>query len=397
MRKKIRKIRPTNYWRIGEHESWFTDMAAEGYYLEKMGTHFAHFKKGKPANMAYRIEVTQTKTIADEQLDLYENNGWDYVTSYQYFHVFSSPYERQATEIHTDPAEQAFTLQSIIKKLKFNVYGVSICTILLIGMLVALWFLDGTPVYSMVKGFVIQQTLLTLVILYSAHTVISGLVSMRMLQTRLHEGKAIDHRAPWQKSFKRNNIVTILFLAIALGNALLPAMSLLKSDTHTLPVEDVALPFVRLGDVEQNEQLQRDSDVLHDGVDWANRYSTNWSLFAPVQYEVDESGVVADMNWADDSGTYSPSISSEIYKVTAQALVPSLVSDLVKWHTYDIESNPTTVQNHATLDHLITREQDEKKEVYASKDDVVMYVRYYGNAPIENVIEQVVQKIGLVK
>lgn len=30
MTKMVRKIRPTNYWRIGEHESWFSDMSLQG-------------------------------------------------------------------------------------------------------------------------------------------------------------------------------------------------------------------------------------------------------------------------------------------------------------------------------------------------------------------------------
>lgn len=34
MNKIVRRLRPSNYWRIGEHESWFQDMAAEGLYLK---------------------------------------------------------------------------------------------------------------------------------------------------------------------------------------------------------------------------------------------------------------------------------------------------------------------------------------------------------------------------
>ena len=67
--------------------------------------------------MHYRIEVTPKNVINDEQIDLYEANGWDYVTSVQNFHVFSSPVERNAPEIHTDPAEQSYTLHQLNEKL----------------------------------------------------------------------------------------------------------------------------------------------------------------------------------------------------------------------------------------------------------------------------------------
>lgn len=48
MNKTVFKLRPSDYWRIGEHESWFQDMAAKGFYLKKMGLRFAHFIKGEP-------------------------------------------------------------------------------------------------------------------------------------------------------------------------------------------------------------------------------------------------------------------------------------------------------------------------------------------------------------
>ena len=65
----VRKLRPSNYWRIGEHESWFSDMSLQGLHLHKMGTTFAHFKKGEPQQMEYRIEVTKNKNISDERIE----------------------------------------------------------------------------------------------------------------------------------------------------------------------------------------------------------------------------------------------------------------------------------------------------------------------------------------
>lgn len=393
----VRKVRPTDYWRIGEHESWFSDMALEGYYFVKMGTHFAHFKKGEPRKMEYRIEVTDNKRISNEQIDLYEDNGWNYITSYQYFHIFASPEERLATEIHTDPAEQAFTLQSLIKKFRFNTYAVSICILLLIGILSALWFLEDTPFLSMVEGFLIQETLITIVILYSFYTVIRGMISIRMLQMNLNEGKAINHSAPWRKKIKINQIASIFFIIFALGCAVLPFIQILKSETLTLPVEDTTLPFVRLVDIEQNEQLERDVYMIEGGVDQANQYSTNWSIFAPVQYDVNEVGIVENLKWADGSGTYSPSINSEIYKLKFEVFSSSLITDLVKRHSYDIDDKTTIEQNHPAFDRLITKEENVMKEIYASKGNVVIFVRYNGNAKMEKVVDQVAEKINLVK
>lgn len=43
--KIVRKWRPDDYWRIGEHESWFQDMALEGLHLKKIGKELLNLNK----------------------------------------------------------------------------------------------------------------------------------------------------------------------------------------------------------------------------------------------------------------------------------------------------------------------------------------------------------------
>lgn len=109
MNKTVYKLRPSDYWRIGEHESWFADMAAKGFQLKKMGLQFVQFIKGEPKEMKYRMDVSINKKISPELIQMYAESGWDYVTSNNFFHVFSSPVELNAPELHTDPAEQSYT------------------------------------------------------------------------------------------------------------------------------------------------------------------------------------------------------------------------------------------------------------------------------------------------
>lgn len=269
-----------DYWRIGEHESWFSDMSLQGLHLHKMGTHLVHFKKGEPKQMEYRIEVKRKKLISDEQIDLYEENGWDYVTSYQYFHVFVSPQERHALEIHTDLAEQSFTLEKLYKKAATNVIANLIGFVLIIGLLAVGFFLSGTPFLKLVEGHLFHQSILTIIVLYNIYLHLRAMLSIRALKRGLIEGKAIDHHAPWQESLRKNTAIAVVFFVFACFYLSLPLIQLMKMDTETLPTSD-SLSLVRLADIEQNPTLVRDEYYI-DGVDWANRYSTNWSLFAPV-------------------------------------------------------------------------------------------------------------------
>ncbi|MFF5995082.1 DUF2812 domain-containing protein [Lysinibacillus sp. KU-BSD001] len=393
MNKTVRKLRPSDYWRIGEHESWFQDMAAKGFHLKKMGLYFAHFVKGEPKKMRYRIDVSLKKKITPEQIEMYSDSGWDYVTDYQFFKVYSSPVELNAPELHTDPAEQSFTLKALDKKLAFNASILVAAIIFIIGMLSASWFLDRTPTYILVEGMAIQQTILTIFIAYLTYTSLQAAISIRALRKSLINGKPIDHHAPWKKHHRLNSVIVFLFITVVGLGAILPFIQLVKGETKTLPEANLDLPIVRLADIEQDPTLTRgESAYMRDGVDWANRYTYNWSPLAPVQYESDEHGVVPGEMWQDKSGEYSPSIHTMVYQLSVPALADNLIADLIKRYSDDhfIETK------HVDLDLLIVHEEDEFKEVFASKGKAVIYVRYYGYADINLVIENIVEKIDFI-
>ncbi len=394
MSKIVRKLRPSDYWRIGEHESWFQDMAVQGLHLKKMGLRFAHFVKGEPKKMRYRIDVSMKKKILREQIDIYAESGWDYVTGYGNFHVYSSPEERNAPELHSDPAEQSYTLKALDEKLALNAGIVVVALLLMVGMLSSVWFLDGTPTYILVEGLVVQNTILTIFFGYLAYNSLQAAISIRALRKSLIEGKPIDHHAQWKKHHRLNSVVAFL-VAIAVGlSAIVPFVQLVKMDTKTLPEESPNLPIVRLADVEQNPALIRgESEYMSENVDWSNRYTTGWSPFAPVQYESDENGLIPGEMWKDGSGEYSPSIETKFYQLSIPAMADNLISDLIKRYNYRYPIEDYVETKHSSFDLLIVHEEEELKEVYASKGKYVIFVRYHGYADIGLVIENIVDKL----
>lgn len=397
MNKKVLKLRPSDYWRIGEHESWFTDMAAKGFHLKKMGLHFAHFVKGEPKKMRFRIDVSITKKLTPEQIQMYAESGWDYVTSYNFFHVYASPVELNAPELHTDPAEQSYTLKDLDKKLAMNASIATGAMVLMIGMLSAVWFLDGTPTLVLVQGLAIQQTILTIFIGYTAYNALQAAFSIRALRKDLIEGKPINHHAPWKKHYRLNTTIAFLITVVIGLSAILPFTQLLKGETKTLPERNVDLPIVRLADVEKNPSLIRgETSYMRDNVDWENRYTYNWSPIAPVQYETNESEIVPGEMWTDGSGEYSPAIHTSVYQLTISALADNLISDLIKRYRYGDSDEDFVETHHPALDLLIVHEEDASKEVFASKGKAVIYVRYYGYADINSIIENIIEKIHLI-
>ncbi len=397
MNKTVLKLRPSDYWRIGEHESWFQDMAAKGFHLKKVGLYFAKFVKGEPKKMRYRIDVSMKKKISPEQIQMYAENGWDYVTSYQFFQVFSSPDELGAPELHTVPTKQSHTLEGLEKKLTMNASIVAVSMLLMIGMLASIWFLNGTPTFVLVEGGVIQLTILTIFIGNLAYTSLQAAFSIRSLRKDLLQGKPIDHHAPWKKHYRFNSIIAFLFTMVVGLSAIVPFVQLIKGDTKTLPEVSQDLPIVRLYDIEKNPALVRgESSYMRDGVDWDNRYTYNWSPMAPVQYESDERGIVPGTMWEDGSGEYSPSIHTRVYQLSVPAMADNLISDIIKRYSYEYSKGDFVEIEHPDFDLLIVHERDESKEVFAAKGKAVMHVRYHGYADINSVIENIEKKINLV-
>ncbi|WP_456278673.1 DUF2812 domain-containing protein [Bacillus sp. AK128] len=397
MNKTVHKIRPSDYWRIGEHESWFAEMAAKGLHLRKMGIHFAKFDKGEPKKTRYRIDVFMRKKTSQEQIKIYAESGWDYVTSYSFFHVFSSPEELDAPELHTDPAEQSYTLKELDKKLVLNAITIIVAMILIIGMLSSIWFLDGTPTFIMVDGGAIQQSILAIFFLYLAYQSLQASISIRALRRNLLEGKPIDHHAPWKKHYKIHSTMAFLFTLVIGLSAIIPFVQLVKMDTKTLPEGNLDLPIIRLADVEENPALIRgEPSYESEGVDWGNRYTFDWSPLAPVQYETDEQGLVPGTMWNDGSGVYSPAIHTQVYQLNIPTLADNLVSDLIERYSYETSREEYVETKHPDLDLLVVHEEKEMKEVFAFKGRAVMYVRYYGYADINSIIDNLVEKINLI-
>lgn len=219
--------------------------------------------------------------------------------------------------------------------------------------------------------------------IYLAYTSLQATISIRNLQKTLLDGKPINHKAPWKKHQRVNSIIAVVYTLVAISASTMSFVQLAKMETKTLPLTNIDLPIVRLADVEQNPKLVRDnSSYIQDDIDWGNRYSYNWSLLAPVQYESDENGIVPNEMWKDGSGEYSPSIRTRIYQLSLPSIVESLISDLVKRYGLVYRGGDFIEIAHSSFDRLIVHEADGFKEVFASKRKAVMHVRYYGYADL---------------
>jgi hypothetical protein len=75
-------------------------------------------------------------------------------------------------------------------------------------------------------------------------------------------------------------------------------------------------------------------------------------------------------------------------------MADNLVGDLIKRYRYEHTQDEFVEKSHLDLDLLIVHEEKDMKEVFASRGNAVMYVRYHGYADVNSVIENLVKKIN---
>ncbi|HYE81668.1 MAG TPA: DUF2812 domain-containing protein [Clostridia bacterium] len=391
MGKLLKRLMLDDIYAIGRNESWFSDMAKKGLHLKKLGRMFVYFEKGESKKTKYRIDIIKEKP-SQEQLDVYHDCGWDIVTNSGDFYIFSADEKSCTTELHTDPIEQGFSLSELNKRLKINTIIISFAMLLFFGMIFSVYFFNDEPFLYIIKGQFVQQILLVVVELYVFYTVIRNYVAISNLKKSLLQGKAIDHKEEYRIARLIGGILTCLFLPISLFTIFIPFTEIARSKDYTLPEANTNLPVIRLADIEQNPRLTRETGYYRNDIDWANRVSFDWSLLAPVQYEIDERGIVNGEMWEDKSGEYSPSVTTRFYRLTFDGMAEKLTLDLINHYVYREDTEITAV-NAPELDKIYIAEENARKQIFAYSGNQVIHVAYYGKMKIEDIIPLVSEKL----
>jgi hypothetical protein len=381
------KLRPRDFWNIGEHESWFADMANEGLHLKKMGRYFAHFTKDVPRKIKYRIDVCQEKEekITPEQKEMYSESGWEYVTSYDEFNVFASPVDANAPELYRDPVEQSFMIDQLEERYKKNINLAVLKILVLIGAVIAAWYFDFVPYVDLVEGGLVKYSLILILVLYNGYNYLQAALSIRHLRIRLLEGEAINHAAAWETQHQVKIFITCIFAIFAVLGATLPIIQRAMTKQQTLPITSNDLPIVRLADIEQNPNLERMTDIQKN-IDRNNFYRYRWSILAPVQYISSETATIKD-KVGKNGNDYLSSIHTSVYKLKFSFMNDALITDLMKNEGITVENKKVSEIKHPNFDKLIIYDSSPLKELYAYKDSAVVCIRYNGDVDINVLIE----------
>lgn len=397
MSKSVYKFKPGSPWKIGITESWLNSMAKRGLFIEKMGKYFGKFNKDEPRDMYYRIEMSEEKDeLSEEQIRMYKARGWGYVTNYNNFHIFSSPYEFNTTEVHIIPEEYAQLLKPFYKKA---------LTQLLISFAILFAFYAVIPMF-IAKRYVSVLVNMSYLELFSPLIIISTFINglfeiiyIGKLRKCLLQGTSVDHNAPWKFNYIVSIFISSCLILLSTTLVTLTFTSLFTGydDEKTIPDDTTSMAIIRLKEIENSETLEETPISTSEEVNYERRYNLKKTFFAPLKYTSFELGSIMTNPTTTYLKSHDAILNNEVYQVRFKSMSQKLLLELWK-DGEDSKADDTTppILHDDELDLLIVQETSDGYEIYACKGKGVMRVIYTGEEDVNKIIPLIKQKISLI-
>lgn len=255
------RIHPGEY-AIGENEKLYTDQAAKGWLLEKRGAYMSKFRKGAPARLRYRIELTASPpafameedlALPEAQVALYEDCGWTLAARRGLVHVFCAPEDSPAPEFYSEPEQQACTLKALRRSYRLSMILVALMLAVMVG---AACLAGGSPAQTALDfgadfGMkLIRSTAWSLFyplwLGWLIYQLFYGGVRTWLLYRRLKQGRPLDH-APRTRHWV-HRLVTAFFAAGVGLSLVLTVVQLAGVKSYEMPPEADG-PYVTLAEL----------------------------------------------------------------------------------------------------------------------------------------------------
>lgn len=251
--KHIHRLAPCPVYDIAGMEAWLEDMAKEGHLLSRDGFFmgFADFEVSKPVTMKYRLQAAPKAKSAfeegepdDEEMELSEAMGWEYVARRGEFHIYRSS-DPAARELNTDPLVQALAIKTVNKRMPNHIVSM------------VLWLVIY-PIFFFDEG-IVRATIATgsLFAIYSLAMLIwiccrdlRAIFRLRALRKRLESGEGIDRTRPWKKYALRHISARLLFVIAVIVWAVLTIFTFVRASDVDRPLGEYGgePPFATMAD-----------------------------------------------------------------------------------------------------------------------------------------------------
>lgn len=199
---EYKELRPANLYDVAANETWLEDIAREGYRLKGFTGWSGVFVKDEPCECRYRMQPRGKKEKAPpvEQVELYRELGWEYVTTLGgEFHVWRCD-DPEAPELETDPVVQVEGYRRLKRNVVWTNAFLGGLLILCLGLMLWFWGFSETPLWSTVRRGVPGEELFrcAIILLWLAWMVYELKTVFRLMR-HLKTGIPLERPRPYRR------------------------------------------------------------------------------------------------------------------------------------------------------------------------------------------------------
>ncbi len=295
--KLVHRLIPCPQYDVSGMECWLSDMAMQGYQLQKDGffAGVATFEKTTPQTVVYQLQPAEKSTSMwadnngdpdEEVVELSREYGWEYVAKRGEFHIYRTS-NLNARDFHTDPDVQALAMNAMRKRQRDNIFS---------GVFWGLfypWLLfRGRIMLSVVHVGTIPMLLVMLACLWMSIHSIVGAIKLIRLRKKILNGEETGSGDNWKKKslgFHANNIIRrCLYIVAILLFLKLMGDQIIYEEYIPLTEYTKDMPFATMEDFLPGGERK----LMNIKVGNLNTVQEWYDLLSPVNFEWDEAGEV---------------------------------------------------------------------------------------------------------
>lgn len=391
---KVYKRPPFDFYDAVAMESWLSDLAKQGLFLE--GTSFFwffRFTKGEPSDVRYRVEpvINENQEPTEEIMESYQEAGWDFVDGLNNLFFIWKSTRADAAELHSDPIVQSEGYHRLCKKLRQSVVFTSLSVLAIYALTFIMFFIINRPVTHFIENP--AYFFLLVFYIYMLVEAVRQARSAGRVKKMLADGLALSHQKDYRKDYRIYRFINRL---ISVSLLLIIAISLLslRLDWRKNTVDvDYSLPYLPLDLIEQSEVFTwAEPDLIFDtDIDYNNYVDYSWTPLAPEHYKIRQEGAEEPHKWPDGSGYYKPRATTEYYRLSFSFFSPHLFNELMDQYLWDYEEY--TISEPDAFDRTVIAldRKHSMSHLFVHYGKQVIYIRYQGYADLSERIHLLAQ------
>ena len=383
-----------NFYDAVAMECWLSDMAKKGFIYHGNTLAFFRFLKTEPQDIKYRVEPTINDNVTPslEIISTYEEAGWKFVARQGDLFFIWKSIRDDATELHSDPIVQSESYRRLCKKLTNQAICTSIAVLAIFAIFLSGFLFSDRPVSLFLASPLYLGLLLMEV--FTVTEVIMQAIHALKIRKMLSTGICLTHKKDYHKQYNGYRLISSTSLLLAIIVFIFGLLSLTTDWRKNIADIEQTLPFIPLDQIEQSDDFDYKEPFYFngDGIDYNNYADYSWTLFVSEHYEIYQAGAKQDHKWPDESGYYSPTATTEYYRLNIPALAPLLFEELMELHLWEHEEYIITELDG--FERAIIAENGFMKHLFVLEDNQVFYLRYHGYADISDILPLISEKLS---